>query len=136
MDTSGSQVYCKDMGLFGGKTKTTALPEPITFDEAIVHMGLPPRTIIREQDVTWELWCSKTDLPGRGEPAHCYPATIINLGKTVAVRVGNKTVAHLSDSSLSEAVDALRQYGGKSAPAVLVLGGDHRRTERVMVPKK
>ena len=121
------------MGLFNRNKSEQA--EPMTFLDSIVHMGLPAGTIIREADMTWEMYCPKSDLQPKGD-ADCYPAKIINNGNSVTVSVGGKAVSKLDVRCLPEAVQALKQYGGKVAPAVLVLGRPGRKTDRVMVPKK
>jgi hypothetical protein len=128
VDSNGSQDYCGVMGLFGGKTKTA--PEPITFDEAIVALGLPAGTILRESEDVWNMWCDSTGLPRNGD-AMCYPVQLANLGSSVAVMLAGKKVGQLDPRCLPTAVAVLKRYGGKTAPAVLFLGSEGSRTDRV-----
>jgi hypothetical protein len=103
--------------------------------EAIEHMGLPKGTILREDDLTYDLWCDKTDLKADGERS-CYPAEIRNHGSMVTVWVGGKRVSKLQDTALPIAVKALKAYGGKSAPAVIKLTREGSKTDSVLVPKR
>lgn len=135
MDSNRRRVYIGDMGWLSKIKAPTITVEPMTFYEAITHMGLPANTIIREEDVTYELWANKSNLPTI-EDRKCYAAQIRNMGRSVAVLVGGKKVCEISETAIPEAVDALRAYGGKVAPAVLVIGSETRRTDRVMVPKR
>jgi hypothetical protein len=118
------------MGIFGGRKQQA----PITFAQAIVALGLPPNTILRESEDVWEMWCPQSGLP-RSDDANCYAAEIWNMGISVAVMVGGKPVSKLDERCLPEAVKALKHHGGKKAPAVLLLGKEGRNTDRVMVSK-
>jgi hypothetical protein len=120
------------MGLFGGKKSQTV--EPITFDQAIAALGLPPGTILRESEDVLEMWCPQTDLP-RTETADCYRAELLNMGNSVVVSVAGKAVGRLDDRSLPTAVLAFKRHGGQRAPAVLFLGREGRRTDKVLVRK-
>lgn len=121
----------------GWLSKLTAQPsvEPLTIEEAIERMGLPKGTILREDDLTFDLWCDKTTLQQQGE-RYMYPAEIRNHGSMVTVWVGGKRVSKLQDRALPLAVKALKAYGGKAAPAMLKLSSEGSRTDSVLVPKR
>ena len=121
----------------GWLSKLTAQPtvEPLTIEDAIARMGLPDGTILREEDLTFDMWCDKTTLqPVEGR--HYYPAEIRNHGSMVTVWVGGKRVSKLQDRAIPTAVKALKAYGGKTAPAMLKLSSEGSRTDSVLVPKR
>ena len=127
MDTPRAQGYSGNMGIFSRGKQA----QPITFEEAIVALGLPPGTILRESEEVLDMWCPQTHLPSSGD-ADCYQAQLFNMGTSVAVMVGGKAVSKLDDRCLSTAVKVLKKHGGNSAPAVLILGREGRKTDKVL----
>jgi hypothetical protein len=113
---------------------STLFIDPITFDEMYKREGLPSNTILREDDLTWDLWMPTTDLP-EIEGASLYPAKLVNKGSEVRVVVNGYDLGAIEPRALSDAVEALRAYGGNQAPAYVKGSNIKARTDSVYVIK-
>jgi hypothetical protein len=96
----------------------TLFVDPITFSEMLVREGLDPNSNFHEEETHWGLWLPTVDLPTVGDAA-VYPAKIVNKGDAVRVIINNYDLGAIEPRALPEAVQALKAYGGKEAPAYL-----------------
>jgi hypothetical protein len=100
----------------------TFFVDPITYDEMYERTNLPSNTILREDDVTWDMWLPTTDLTPVGN-AHLYPCKIVNKGNEVRVIINGYDVGALDTRCLPDAVEALSAHDGQEAPAYLHASG-------------
>jgi hypothetical protein len=107
---------------------------PITFQEMYQREGLASNTIMREDEVTWDLWMPSTNL-AEVENASLYPGKIVNTGDAVRVFVNGRNIGAIEPRALPEAVEALRAYGGQEAPAYVKGSNTKGRTNSVFVVK-
>jgi hypothetical protein len=112
----------------------TLFIDPITFSQMYEREGLPANTILREDDVTWDLWMPTTDLPEINNGS-LYPAKLINNGSQVRVVVNGYDLGAIEQNALPEAVEALRAYGGSEAPCYVKGSNIKSRTDSVYVVK-
>lgn len=113
---------------------TVDVVEPVDIDEAIEYMGLPPGTSLQSDDATYEMWLPKTGLK-QTDFGNYYLGTLKNEGNRAAFYIDRKRIGYLSDDALPEAVEALRDHGGKQAPAALKVTKEGSRTDIVQVGK-
>jgi len=112
----------------------TLFVDPITYDEMFERTALPGSTILREDDVTWEMWLPTTDLPAVDQ-ASLYPCKIVNNGTEVRVLVNGYDVGALGEQCLPEAVEALQAHGGQEAPGYLNASQSKAKTDTLYVIK-
>lgn len=116
-----------------GNTQTLIV-DPLTFAEMFKREGLPASTILREDDVTWDLWMRNTRLPQVGQQC-LYPAKLVNTGEAVRVISNKRDFGAIEPRALPIAVEALTAYGGKEAPCYIVASDIKSRTNSVYVVK-
>jgi hypothetical protein len=112
----------------------TLFIDPITYADMFKQTGLPASTILREDDVAWQMWMPNTDLPKVGT-ANLYPAKIVNNGSAVCVHVNGHNLGALTDRCLPQAVEALSANGGQEARAYLHAGAGRTNTIYVIKPQ-
>lgn len=113
---------------------TTLFVDPLTLHEMFERENLPKGTIFREDNLHWGLWVKSTNLPAV-EGANLYPAAILNNGNEVRVIVNGYDLGAIEPRALPEAVEALRAYGGKKAPAYVRANNGRSKTDSVYVIK-
>ena len=128
------------MGLFSRKAWE---PEPMTWDQMIEFLGLPPGTSFTfdtladdSEDVERHKWrgtLAKMWMPANqfGDGQHYYRGEIINTGKAVEVKVEGKKVGQLDPRCLSDAVEVFKRHKVSKVPAA-VSGWRDTKTQQVI----
>ena len=115
--------------------KQVIVIEPVDIEQAIEYLGLPGGTSLRGDDCSYDMWLPKTGLK-ENEGRNYYCGELRNEGKTAAFYIEGKRIGNLEDTALPEAVEALKAYGGRVAPAVLKITREGSRTDGVIVGKR
>ena len=110
------------MGLFG-KPKPRPAPAPrsqlMDYTEMLTHFGLPTWVNTNTDGAFHVMWMPATTRVLEYKEKTFQTVELVNQGKSVAVMMNGKTIGNLDTRCLPIAVDALTQYGGTKAPAVL-----------------
>jgi hypothetical protein len=128
------------MGLFSRKAWE---PEPMTWDQMIDFLGLPPGSSLsfdllvdESEDLERHKWrgtMAKMWMPANqfGDGQYYYRGEIINKGKAVDVKVEGKKVGQLDNRCLADAVEVFRRHGTSKVVAA-VSGWRDQRTQPVI----
>jgi hypothetical protein len=108
--------------------------DPITYEQMYQRTQLPANTILREDEVTWNVWMPTADLTPVGD-AHLYPCKIVNTGTAVRVIINGHDVGALDERCLGDAVEALKAHNGKEAPGYLHASSRKGKTDNIYVVK-
>lgn len=128
------------MGLFSRKAWE---PEPMTWDQMIDFLGLPPGssftfdTLVDEsEDLERHKWkgaIAKMWMPTHqfGDPSSYYRGEIVNNGSGVVVKVEGKKVGQLDTRCLPDAAEVFRRHKATKVRAA-ISGARDTRTQQVI----